>query len=285
MNEIEAIFNTLDQHPYLKTILMTFAFFMFYFVIRKIAFNAINKKELERQEIILLKRRIDQYLLAFFVTCIFLIWFSQLQVFFVSILAFAAAIVIALKELIMCLTGGTLVKISNVFKIGHRIDVDGARGFVIEKNLLTTKILEMGPEKNSQQTTGDIITIPNSLMLSKNVKNESYFKGYSLKSFVYKVPNESLVNELEIVLLDVAQDFSKTYLDESKTSISSFCEKEGISVPSINPKTKVIVEDGKDFSILVKLPVKNTEVADIEQKLNRVYLDWRIKNRDVKNVV
>lgn len=85
----------------------------------------------------------------------------------------------------MCVTGGILISISDHFKRGDRIEVDGLRGFVIQKNLTTTKLLEIGPEINSQQTTGKIITIPNSLMLNKAVKNESFFSGYSINLFSF----------------------------------------------------------------------------------------------------
>jgi small-conductance mechanosensitive channel len=285
MNDIPAVIKMFENLPYLKTFLISLVFFFFYLLARQLTLKSIDKKKMLKQDKVLLKRKIDQYLIYFFVLCIFLLWFSQLQVVFVSMLAFTAAIVIAFKELIMCITGGSLVKISNVFQVGHRVDIDGARGFVVEKNLLTTKLLEIGPEKNSQQTTGDIITIPNSLMLSKNVKNESYFKGYSLKSFVYKVPNELLVDDLEKILLSTAVEFSLSYLEDAKKGISKFCEKEGLLVPSFNPKTKVIVEDGKDFSILIKLPVPITAVAELEQKLNRTFLDWRIKNKEFKDAV
>ncbi|WP_127716296.1 mechanosensitive ion channel domain-containing protein [Halobacteriovorax sp. HLS] len=274
-----------ESYPYFRTALLSFILFLFFGLIRKIILNSINKGKAVKQDKILLKRKVSQYLFYFLVVCVFSLWFAQLQVFFVSILAVAAAVVLALKELIMCFTGGSLINISKLFKVGHRIEIDNFRGFVIEKSLLTTKILEIGPEKNSQQTTGDIISIPNSLMLSKALKNESYFKGYSIKSFTYKISDESKLEEFERELLKVSEEFCVGYLAESKDSISKFCDKEGILVPSINPRTKVIVENGKDFSVLVKLPVKSTEIADVEQKLNRFYLEWRILNKDKESKV
>jgi small-conductance mechanosensitive channel len=247
--------------------------------VRKILLSSIKQKEVTKQEKILLKKRITQILSFILSVMLIILWFTQLQVFFVSLFAIAAAIVVALKELIMCLTGGILIKSSRVFKVGDRIDIDSARGFVIEKNLLTTKVLEIGPEKNSQQTTGEIIAIPNSLMLSKTLKNESYFKGYSIKSFVFKVADPSKTYLFETEISDVANTFCLDYLEEAKKNISKFCEKEGLVVPSINPKTKIIIEDGKDISVLVKLPVRNSEVADIEQLLNRFYVDWINRNK------
>ncbi|EQC51153.1 mechanosensitive ion channel domain-containing protein [Bacteriovorax sp. DB6_IX] len=268
------------KYPYLKTVVFTFLLFVFYLVIRKVALKAISKGPGSKVEKQLIQKKFSKYSLYFLVLCIFFLWFTQLQVFFVSILAVAAAIVLAFKEMIMCITGGLLVNISNTFKTGDRIEVDGYRGFVIEKSLLTTKILEIGPEKNSQQTTGDIISIPNSLMLSKGLKNESYFKGYSIKSFVFKIENQSLVTSFEKAILAEGEKFCQSYLEDAKKNINNFCDKERLIVPSVNPKSKVLVDEGKDFSVLIKIPLKNTEIADAEQLFNRFYLNWKVKNAD-----
>ena len=264
------------RYPYSKTAIYSLGLFGFYYVARFFFYSNINKRKINKAEKVFYKKKVDQYLRYFFFLVIFLLWFAQLQVFFVSIFAIAAAIVLAFKELIMCITGGVLVRSSKTFSVGHRIELQKLRGFVLERNLLTTKVLEIGPESNSQQTTGDVITIPNSLMLSQAVKNESYFKGYSIKSFHYRVKSAAFIEDLESILLKEAKEVSAPYLEEAKKGISRFCEKEGFIIPSIEPRTKVIVEDDK-ISVLVKLPVQNTEIANIEQEFNRLYIRWLVK--------
>jgi small-conductance mechanosensitive channel len=277
MKEILERFDLLiGRYPFLNTVLISVFILGFYYLARFIFNSNIEKKrDLSVAEKTLYKKKVGQYLFYILAVCYLLIWVSQLQVFFVSLLAVAAANDIAHKELIMCVTGGTLIKIGNIFKTGDRIEIYGTRGFVIEKNLLTTKILEIGPEKNSQQTTGDIITIPNSLMLAKTLKNESYFKGYSIKSFLFKVPEISSFNLYEKGLLLEAENIAKNYEEEAKIEISRFCAREGILIPSVNPRTKIILDDKGEVSLLVKLPVKNSQVGEIEQELNRCYLGLR----------
>ena len=278
-NFISTLNEIFNSHPFSKTLLISLLLVIFFFILKKILSRQVDRKKIPRQEKILLKRKISQVINYILITCIFLSWFAQLQVFFVSILAVAAAIVIALKELIMCLTGGILLNVSHIFKVGQRIEVDGARGFVIEKNLLTTKILEIGPERNSQQTTGEVISIPNSLLLSKSLRNESFFRGYCIKSFIFKMEDEEHIEEFEKQILDLAQKKCAKYIDEAKAQISRFCEKEALIVPAVDPKTKLLVEEGKDLSVLVKLPVRNNEIAEVEQELNRFYLRWRIEQK------
>ncbi len=282
IDEILIFYNVISEHKLGKPLFFSLLLLVFFFFLRLIFLNFIDRSDRDKLEKTLLKKKTSLYFYYSLIFAIFLLWFAQLQVFFVSVMAVAAAVVLAFKELIMCLTGGILGRVSNSFKIGDRIEIDGLRGFIIEKNLMTTKVLEIGPEKNSQQTTGGIINIPNSLMLSKSLKNESYFKGYSIKSFIFKIEKLELVEDFEEKVLQVSQDFCSAYLNEATTAIINFCQKDGLIVPSINPKTKVIVENGKEVSVLVKLPVRNSEVADIEQLLNRFYIQWEISHSTVK---
>lgn len=268
----------LNQRPYLKTafisVLILFIFYLINFVVLR---NIDRKKGIVSSEKFYLKRKFSQYLRYITIFILLFVWFSQLQVVLVSLVAVAAAVVIATKEMIMCFMGGILLRTSNIFKDGHRIEVNGIRGFVIERTLLTTKVLEIGPEKNSQQTTGDIITFPNSLILVHAVKNESYFKGYSIKSFVFRIDGIKNYMELEKELLSKADDICRDYLKDAIKSISKFCDKEGIFIPTIEPRTKINIDDDH-FNLLLKMPVKNNQIADTEQMLNRFYLDWVIQN-------
>lgn len=274
---LHLIIKVFQTNPWLNTVAISFGVAVLFYMAKTLVTSSLVKKKSSYEQKVKLRKKINQYFAYITLVFLVLIWFAQIQVFFVSIIAIAAAIVLAFKELIMCLTGGILIKASNAFNEGHRIEIENYRGFVIDKNLFTTKILEIGPERHSQQTTGDIIVIPNSMMLSKVFKNESYFKGYSIKSFFFKIDDIKKIDEFENALLEKAKEVSLPIVEEAKKGISKFCEKEGIVIPSVEPRTKVIVEGGKDFMVSVKLPVKNTMIADVEQDFNRFYLMWRLR--------
>ena len=91
------------------------------------------------------------------------LWFDELKTFALSLAAVAAAIVLATKEIILCVSGTFVRTSSNAFEIGDRIECNGVRGDVIDITLLTTKILEIGPGHLAHQQTGRAIVIPNSL--------------------------------------------------------------------------------------------------------------------------
>lgn len=261
------------EYPYLKVLFMSAILVVLFLIVKMVVRSNIDKKKgMPRTERQFLANKASQYINYIMLLCLVFVWFTQLQVFFVSLFAVAAAIVIAFKELIMCFTGGILLRSSKIYKEGQRIEVAGVRGFVIESKLLTTKVLEIGPEKYSQQTTGDIISIPNSLILANSVKNQSYFKGYSIKAFSYHIPESVDYHSLERSLLEKANSIAGPYLDDAKKEIRRFCEKEGIVIPGVEPRTKIIFEEDYEAMLLLKVPVQNSNIADVEQELNRLYL-------------
>lgn len=97
------------------------------------------------------------------------IWGHELRDLALSLVAVAAALVLATKELILCFMGGLMRASSKLFEIDDRISVAGFRGKVVEQNFLTTILLEIGPGVRSNQSTGKFLKIPNSLFLGNAV--------------------------------------------------------------------------------------------------------------------
>lgn len=278
---IEKAYQNFINFQYLNLIYLTIALIVLYqfikfFVIRKID----SSQHTTDDEKLLNKKRVRDYGKLFLIIAIFSLWFSQLQTVFVSLLAFAAAIVIAFKEVIMCMTGGMLIRLNNYFSSGDRIEIDGTRGFVVERTITSTKVLELGPERNSQQTTGNIVTIPNSVFLAKAVVNQSYFQNFSIRSFTLSpIPNLSF-DKSESILLEIANQVCHNYLKKAKDSISNFCKKEGLLIPTIEPRVKLLLSDLNEAKLLLKMPVDNKKIGDIEQEVYRGYYKHVLENKE-----
>ncbi len=266
------IYEFIESYQAVQLGLLSLITFIVLLAIQKLLYRNVDKnKTLDSDDQIIAKRDISSTMNVIFFVLMAIVWFSGLQSVFVTFIALAAAIAIAGKELIMCFLGGILIKINHYFKISDRIEINGIRGYVIEKNFTTTKILEIGPERHSQQTNGKVITIPNSLMLMHFVKNESYFKGFSIKTFNFKIPRDIDLHSTEKLLLEWGKEISRPYYNEARESIKQNCQKEGILLPSMSPKTKIAIDDNNEWIIMLKIPVRNKIIADIEQDLLRKF--------------
>ena len=86
---------------------------------------------------------------------------------------------------------------------------------------------------------------------------------------------------LGVNLIDIANDISEDYLKKAGDSISKFCNKEGILIPTIEPRVKLILSEENNAKLLLKMPVDNKKVGDIEQILYRKYLNQIRKDNEV----
>ncbi|MGN7062004.1 mechanosensitive ion channel domain-containing protein, partial [Neisseria sp. P0001.S006] len=77
-------------------------------------------------------RNISMLLLLFGVA---MIWAAQIQTLALSMFAVAAAIVVATKELIMCLSVSILRSVTKQYSIGDYIEINGLRGLVVDINM------------------------------------------------------------------------------------------------------------------------------------------------------
>jgi len=82
----------------------------------------------------------------------------------------AAAITIALADVVRSLAGWVYINSRRGVEIGSRVEVDGIIGDVIDIGLLKATLLEVGePLVHAMQSTGRVVTVPNSVFLNKSV--------------------------------------------------------------------------------------------------------------------
>ncbi|WP_374764288.1 mechanosensitive ion channel family protein [Yunchengibacter salinarum] len=98
-----------------------------------------------------------------------LLWAPQLQTFALSLAAFAVAIVLASKELILNMLGGFYRVTGRAFHTGDWIRVGDTRGEVVETRFMTTEIEEL----EGSRYTGRRLFMPNAMMLTHTLVNET----------------------------------------------------------------------------------------------------------------
>lgn len=110
-----------------------------------------------------------------------LIWAPQLRTFALSLAAVAVAIVVATKEMILCLSGSLMRASTRAFSVGDWIEVAGIRGEVVDLTLLATTLQEFQP--NSYHYTGLRAVVPNSLFFASPIRNLTVVRDYTFHSF------------------------------------------------------------------------------------------------------
>ncbi len=200
------------------------------------------------------------------------LWAEQLQTVAFSLAAIAAALVVATKELILCLSG-TLLRVSaKTFRLGDRIEIQGIRGDVIDIGPMTTTLLEVGPDLSIHKLTGRTVVLPNSLFLSTPVYNETFTERYVLHTTNIEVPLDSDWSAIERRLLKAAHAECDDFLDEARSNMERVGNKHGLAPPDVTPKVWLSTRGTEKLELTLRFPSPIRGRGRTEQAILRRYL-------------
>ncbi|WP_416191356.1 mechanosensitive ion channel domain-containing protein [Neisseria sp. CCUG12390] len=194
-----------------------------------------------------------------------MIWATQIQTVALSMFAVAAAIVVATKELIMCLSGSVLRSVTKQYSVGDYIEINGLRGRVVDINLLNTLMMEIGPNALVGQLSGDTISFPNSLLLSHNVRRDNVLGPYVIHTVQIPVPihldSDAVVPRLKAVLEPLCEPYVR---DISKYLEAVQVEKLFIT-PAAEPRVTRVPHDDKVYNVIVRFAAPVAKRLEIQQ--------------------
>lgn len=156
----------------LVAVLLTVRYFLIRAVRRKSKSDILSKD----QRVWL--SRIKNTTIILLVFGLVLIWAPQLQAIALSLTAVAVALVVATKEMILCLTGAFMRVTTQPFKVGDWVRIDDAAGEVVDINALAFLIQEVDIAGRTYQFTGRIIEIPNGKLFTSTIENLTFMKKY-----------------------------------------------------------------------------------------------------------
>lgn len=204
-----------------------------------------------------------------FLALVLPLWLEPLKSLAISLVAVAAAIVLATKELILCMTGALVRSTAKAFDVGDRIEVASVRGDVIDTNLFTTTILEIGP---SHQQTGRAVVVPNALFVTGPLVNETYTEAFVLHTLSVPVKLEPGWERAEEALRRAVEEECVEWLDEAKRHFDRVSKERGFEPPVVDARVTLQVTKPDEITLLARLPVPARRKGKVEQEILRRWL-------------
>jgi small-conductance mechanosensitive channel len=200
-----------------------------------------------------------------------LLWGTELRTMALSLTAIAVALVIATKEMLLCVMGSVLRASAKSFSVGDRIELAGVRGDVVDHGLFATTIIEVGP---GHRWTGRAVTLPNSVMLTSAVINETYSHPYVLHVFRVPIADEVDPVAAEAELVAAANEVCEPFYEEASRALTRDAKERGLEPPITAPHVIFQIPEAGERDLLVRLPVVARDKGDIEQAIIRRFLSW-----------
>lgn len=205
------------------------------------------------------------------------IWLPQLQRFMLSITAIAVALVVATKELLLCLLGSLLIRTSRAFVIGDWIGVQDRFGEVIERNLLSTTVQEV--ERRGYTYTGRTITVPNSLFIASSTVNQNFLRRYQFHRFNIVIEPDAFPFDAEARLEARIRALIEPFADTARRYNAMLESRTGIDIPDAEPSIEFSTSDIAKLVTTITVFCPTSQILSLEKSLTREFFEWYRRNR------
>jgi small-conductance mechanosensitive channel len=236
--------------------------------VRWIAGNQTLSMESKRRWVVTTRNSV---VLAFLIGLV-IIWAHELQAFAVSLVALAAAMVLATKELILCWSGAALRMGSKVYAVGDRVQIAGHRGVVLDHDAFATKLLEIGPGQSAHLYTGRVAVFPNSLLFTNALIKENPDQEYGLYTLVVPIKVDDDWQKAERTLVEAAKAECAPFMEEAVRQMKLLEQANLLEAPSPEPRITIQLPESGKLHLVLRFPAPDRGRSRIEQAILRRYL-------------
>ncbi len=249
-------------------ILLLFLIVVRTLAVRWFARNPTLSMESKRRWVVTIRNSV---VFAFLIGLV-IIWAHELQAFAVSLVALAAAMVLATKELLLCWSGAALRVGGKVYAVGDRIQIAGHRGVVLDHDVFATKLLEIGPGQSAHLYTGRVAVFPNSLLLSNPLIKENPEQDYGLYTLVVPLKTDDDWQKAERTLLEAAKAECAPFMGEAARQMKLLEQANLLEAPSPEPRITIQLPESGKLHLVLRFPAPDRGRSRIEQAILRRYL-------------
>ena len=201
------------------------------------------------------------------------IWANAIQSFVLSVVALAAAFVIATKELLLCLSGSFLRTTSGAYTLGDRVHWGGVRGDVIDISLLSTTLLEVGPDSAFHMPTGRKIVFPNAKILDTPLFNETQAGKYVVHTMRIPLTSADDLEKAQLVALEAIHEVCQDFLEPARAWMESLEHTHNfVHTPSATPRVYLHIPEPSRVDLLLRFPSPVRRQGRLEQAILRRFL-------------
>jgi small-conductance mechanosensitive channel len=191
------------------------------------------------------------------------LWAPELEEFALSIAAVAVALVIATKELILCISGAIWERTTRAFVIGDWVEIGGHSGEVIDETLFVTVLQEI--EKREYRYTGRTIAVPNSTLFTQSVINHNFRKRFLEHEFTLYVPADAPAARIAEAITAALNAEFETFEAVARRYAAVIEKRAGLRLPDVAPTVRIETNIYGNIGFRCALFCPRDRAAEVEQ--------------------
>ncbi len=171
------------------------------------------------------------------------IWFAGFREISTYLGLLSAGLAIALKDLVASVAGWMYLLWRRPFEVGDRIEIGQHAGDVIDIRLFRFTLMEIGNWVEADQSTGRVIHIPNSRVITDAIANYSKGFEYIWNEIPVMVTFESSWRKAKAILVEIADRHGAHLSEAAAEAIRKAARKAMIHYHALTPYVWTSVAD------------------------------------------
>lgn len=204
------------------------------------------------------------------IVAVLFIWGSLIAGFALSLAAVAGATLIVSKELLLNLMGSAVLASTRPYRLDDFIEIAGIRGQVVRIDWLASTLAET---LEGNQLTGKTVSVPNSMLLTLPVRNETATGRFIIQLVAVAVSPLADIGRLERMLLDAADQVCAPWLEEAGRHLAKVEARQLVDLPSADPKVLLNFSDSRQTVLALRYVCQVDIRVRVEQEILRRF--WR----------
>jgi small-conductance mechanosensitive channel len=151
------------------------------------------------------------------------------------------------------------------------------RGEVVDHQMLSTTLMEIGPFTNVTQHSGRQVSIPNAWFLSYPIYNQSIQQEYVLHNLRIPLSPDEDWKKAEEILLHAANQECAPYLEPARWAMVRLGQIQGLDLPRVEPRVNFQIGEGGCVNAVLRVPALISRISKTEQAILRQYLEAKKK--------
>lgn len=238
-------------------------------LINRLARPALQRAHITPRQALRLRRSVRFSLGLLLLAFLIVVWAEELRSAALVISAFAVAIAVTCKELNANVLGWWMKHASRSYRTGDRIEIGGFRGEVADYGLFTTTLAEV----QGDFRTGRVIVVPNNMLLTHAVRNETFASAFTWQEMEIPVAPGEDWREAEAHLLESARAETAAFSSELERQLEEAQER--FALRPFHPEPRVVLSllgDGK-VRLTLRVPLPLPSACDVKERILRGFLD------------
>ena len=169
------------------------------------------------------------------------IWFDGFKSIATFLGIFSVGLVVVLRDPILNMMGWVFLIWKRPFKVGDRIKIGNYTGDVIDIAFFQFTLNELGEWVDSEQATGRVVHLPNSLVFTQGQINYNYGFPFLWHEVQVRITFESNWQKAKVLLEEIARRHSEKLSQEAEQRVKIEAQQHLIFYRSFEPRvfTKV----------------------------------------------